>query len=362
MAISIKRFADINIKTFSSGETTGTRGTILLCSTEATDTAGVTVYGMGGDDGASALLSGMTQTLAALQIFFDNGGVAAKVIPLDVSVTGSEFSSFSDDNVVIAYVGEGVTYTYVKSECVNYNAQASVYGTNRKIFCARFDAASIAALDEDSVPYLAVKFSSVAGAEMTIAAYLSKTNVYAPDSIFDYMFTSETIAPEDQITDAQYGSIIANHMNVDITLALAVRDCGGDLKDGSDLIDTYCLILLHQTATEQIVRLLAQKVKNSTGIAQLYAVVSQELTRYLTSGYLTTDKSWTDPTLTVTYNSNVYTIIEKGTALPNGFIVRVLPASALTAADKAAHKAPPIYVVLATQYGIRAVTINGWVI
>lgn len=357
MAISIKRFVDVNIKTFQSGSTVGTRGTILLCSAEAVED--VTVTNM---TEANQQLDGMTDTLAALKVYFDNGGVAARVVPLDVSTLGSEYAYFTEDNVVVCYVGTGVTYAYVKGECVNYHAQESVYGSNCKIFCARFPVTDIASIDTASVPFLAAKVSGTDGAEMTIAAYLSKVNVYSPDSIYDYMFTPETLTPEDQLTDNQYGSIITNNANVDITIAGAVRDCGGNCKDGADLINTFCLIVLHQTLTAQIVSLLAQKIKNNTGVSKIYSVVSQELARYATSGYLTTDKAWTENDLVVTYNSQTFTIIEKGTALPDGYAVRILPASALTAADKAAHKAPPIYVVIATQYGIRVVTVNGWAI
>ena len=39
-----------------------------------------------------------------------------------------------------------------------------------------------------------------------------------------------------------------------------------------------------------------------------------------------------------------------------------LPLSALTENDRAARKAPPIYVIIADQYGIRAITVNGEII
>ena len=66
--------------------------------------------------------------------------------------------------------------------------------------------------------------------------------------------------------------------------------------------------------------------------------------------------------MTVTVNGKQYTIIEEGTPLTNGYFVQILPMSALTENDRAARKAPPIYVIIADQYGIRAITVNGEII
>ena len=48
--------------------------------------------------------------------------------------------------------------------------------------------------------------------------------------------------------------------------------------------------------------------------------------------------------------------------LKNGYIVKILPISSLSSTDKSNHSTPPIYIIIADQYGIRKITINGEII
>ena len=136
----------------------------------------------------------------------------------------------------------------------------------------------------------------------------------------------------------------------------------GNLKNGADLVNSYTLIVLHQTLTQRLLELLATKIKGSKGLAQIYATIAQELEAYRSCGYLTTDKIWSEEDLVVTYNSQNYTVITKGTPLNSGYAIKVLPFSSLTVPDKTERKTPPIYVIIADQYGIRKITVNGEVI
>ena len=90
--------------------------------------------------------------------------------------------------------------------------------------------------------------------------------------------------------------------------------------------------------------------------------ICSELERYKNAGYLTTDKIWTNEDLKISRNGVTYTIVEKGTPLTNGYIVTILPMTALTDEERAERSAPPIYVILADQYGIRKMTISGEII
>ena len=216
-------------------------------------------------------------------------------------------------------------------------------------------------IDKDAVANFGVKYSTVLGAEMTIAAYLSRVNVYRTNTVADYMFTQETLTDE-KVDDTTFGSILNENMNVDVYLAGAVRNMGGNLKNGADLINSYVKIILHQTLTERLLDLLTTKIKGARGLAQIYATVAQELEAYRSCGYLTTDKVWTDEDLTTTYNGQTYTIITKGTPLLLGYSIKILPLSSLTLVDKTERKTPPIYIIIADQYGIRKITINGEVI
>ena len=194
-----------------------------------------------------------------------------------------------------------------------------------------------------------------------MAAYLSGIDVYGVSTVNDYMYTAESI-DEEVLTDELYETLSLNNINVDTYFAGNVRDLGGNLKNGADLTNSYVRIILHQTLTDRLLELLVTKIKNVDGVGKIYATISKELENYRSCGYLSTDKVWTDKTITVTANGKQYTIIEEGTPLTNGYFVQILPMSALTENDRAARKAPPIYVIIADQYGIRAITVNGEII
>lgn len=358
--IDLKRFVDINIKQHSPSVVAGTRDTIVLFTQEGSNNTTVTVSSY---DEAEEQLSSLTNTLAYLSVYFANGGLKAKVIQGIAigSLTNDRINALENEEIIIAYVSTNETresvYSSLKTLATQRAASSTVYGINEKIILA----STTSTADNSKVKNFIVKYSSVQGAEMTIAAYLSKINVYAVNSIFDYMFTEEVIAPEN-ITDSTYSTIVDNNLNVDVNLANSVRNCGGNCKDGIDVTNNYVRIILHQTLTQQLINLLVTKIKNQTGIAQIYSTIISELERYKVSGYLTTDKSWQDDTLNVVYNGVTYTIVEKGTPLTNGYIVSILPFNALSEVDKAQRKAPPIYIVIADQYGIRKITIDGEVI
>ena len=100
-------------------------------------------------------------------------------------------------------------------------------------------------------------------------------------------------------------------------------------------------------------------IKGETGVSAIHTTVAEELNRYVTCGYIATDKVYTGETLAYSYNGQNYVLLEKNTPLLTGYAILVVPYSALTAEDKAAHKAPPIYVALADSYGIRKVDLSG---
>lgn len=358
--INLKHFVDINIKSHVSTLINSTRDTVVLFTKD-------------GENGTSNLItsiidaathySSFPDTLAYLSVYFNNGGVKVLVVEgVDYSqITAQMIEDLDNKYIMVACVNTSSTveqaYAALKTIANSRASNASIYGINEKLILARTTGKS----DSDSVKNFAVKYSTVVGAEMTIAAYLSKINVYGINSVYDYAFTTEAIGREN-VSDADFTEIINNNMNVDVTLANEVRNCGGNCKDGSDIVNTFVKIILHQTLTDSLINLLSQKLKSSTGISKIYTAISQELENYLNCGYLTTDKVWNDETLTVTRNGVTYTIIEKGTPLINGYNITILPIGSLTEAEKAIHSAPPIYIIIADQYSIRKITITGEVI
>lgn len=364
--INLKRFVDIDIVQHVASIVTGTRDTVVLFTSEETDGQEHIVSSL---SDANTLYASKPKTLAYLQMYFLNGGAKVRVIENTSysDITNDVLSSLNNTDICVAYAAsdseKASAYAALKALAIARSAEQTVYGINEKLILA----ATADENDTASVKNFIVKYATVPGAEMTIAAYLSKIDVYGIDTVYDYAFTQEILSRTtptlaEDITDTKYGIIIRNNMNVDVYLANAVRNCGGNCKDGADIVNNFVRIVLHQTLTDRLLTLLTQKIKSTSGISKIYTVIANELERYLTCGYLTTDKVWTDEDLKISYNQALYTIIEKGTALTSGYVMRILPFSALTDQDKAQRKAPPIYIVLADQYGIRQITINGEVI
>lgn len=357
--VNLKRFVDINIQPHITKSIDAIRDTIALFTYEGTESTVKEFSNL-----AEVTYDAESDTYKYLKVYFDNGGIKAKVYEgINYSaLTKDMLKSLPNELIAVACVASDenveACYTALKTLVIAMNADTTVYGINEKFIIARTKNEDI---DTASVKNFAVKFSSQLGAEMTIAAYVSQTDINATNSIHDYAFTEE-ILEEENITDELYDAIQTANMNVDIELANAIRNCGGNCKNGYDLINSYVRIILHQTLTAQLIELLTQKIKSSDGTSKLYAVISQELEKYKNCGYLTTDKMWADKPIVISYNHHSYTIINKGDALLNGYIIKILPMTSLTEEDKAKHSTPPIYVIIADQYGIRKITINGEVI
>lgn len=367
MSINLKRFVDIDIKRHVETRLSGTRDEVILYTSEGTASTELVLNSL---SEAEAIKTSMPNAYAYAEVFFNNNGAKLHVIEgvpytninktlltaLDNKYICIAYAASKDDTEKVYAALKVVAQTMIPVKMTGAN-QSDIYGINEKLILSR----SALSTDTDSISNFVVKYSNVVGAEMTIAAYLSRINVYGVDTVYDYMFTQETIAFED-ISNTVYGTLMDNNYNVDVTLGNVVRNCGGNCKDGADLVNNYVRIILHQTLTDRLVDVLAQKLKDSSGVAKIYNTITQELENYLTCGYLTRDKIWTDSDLVITRNNVQYTIISKGTALTNGYVIKVLPLESLTEQEKALRKAPAIYVVLADQYGIRSITINGEII
>ncbi len=382
--IDLKNFVDINIQQHISKPVSGTRATVVLFTSDVLDSYddykisfNSVTYNTKKVDSSTykEIFKDKADTLQYLRVYFDNGGIEALVvcgittsdmiIKDSTKITEDILSQLDNEYIYVAYASPvadiETNYANLKKLIKYRNSNENIYGINEKIVLASTKVNT----DADKVKNFAVKYSTIQGAEMTIAAYFSKTKIYRTNSIYDYAFTQEKLRTSDEdkyfegedITDAEFKTILDNNENVDIMLAETVRNCGGNNKDGSDLINNFVRIILHQTLTDSLVNLLTQKIKGSSGLSKIYAVLSQELEKYLTNGYLTTDEIWSDDDLI----ENGYTIIEKGTALNNGYLIKVLPLNSIP--ENSTHQVvPSIYVILADQYGIRKITINGEII
>ena len=371
--IDVRRFVNVDIVQHVETQISGSRDTLVLYTHEGTKgrisgnttdvitdaeklaswTAANKIYNS----------SAFPDTNKYLSMYFNNAG--ARVIVIEgynySDVTADIIKALPNELIMVAICAAeadaDAAYKAVKALCTARSNDQDVYGINEKIFFGR----STGRDDTDVVENLCAKYSNVYGAEMTMAAYVSGIDVYGVNTVNDYMYTSEVI-DEEVLTDDEYEQVSLNNLNVDTYLAGGVRNLGGNLKNGADFVNSFVRIILHQTLTDRLLELLVTKLKNYNGVGRIYSTICKELENYRGCGYLSTDKSWTDETLKVTVNGVSYDIIEKGTALINGYHVKVLPLNALTDAQKAAHQAPPVYVIIADQYGIRSITVNGEII
>lgn len=354
MMRDLRQFVDINIVPHAISNRKGTRNAVLFTN-EGTANATFVVNTL---EDVETTLKGMTNTIKYATVFIQNGGTNLKVICGKLQIKTTDIDALDLSDIIVTYCGSSPSASQNALFLVagQYNADANNYGIYEKIFLTASTRNDANTMKLDKYAH---KYSKVIGAEMTMAAYLSKIDVYSIDSVKDYAFTKENIEPEDVGASTQY---LFQNLNVDINLANAVRNIGGNCTSGADLVNSYVRIVLHQTLTDKLIDLLTQKIRGTAGVSKIYSTISKELQNYLTCGYLTTDKIWTDDDYKVTVGDQTYTIIEKGTALQNGYLIKILPMSSLTDAQKAKHSAPYIYVVIADQYGIRFITVNGEVI
>lgn len=359
MSIELQKLVNINIQAHKQTVSVGTRGivTLLYNSNSYPSLTNDTVY-----ESAADIKSSDNETLKRyLKIFFDLGG--DKVI-LKEYEPGAE-SEKSIFNVVKSLPNEYILITVLTDALDTVEEIYSLgqffenaYGINEKLFLGRTNEVPTLKLKNVAMKYCSHE-TPCHGIEMAMAAYLSRINVYEPNSVQDYMFTREIsnyINIEDTVN--AYDEVV-KFANVNVDLNGVCRNLGGNCTDGSDLVNNFVRIVLHQTLTEKLINLLSEKIKGNSGISKIYSVITSELNKYLISGYISTDKIWTDEDYEVIdISGKKYTIISKNTPLINGYLIKVLPYSS----SLYNHSTPPIYIILADSYGIRKIEISGEII
>lgn len=377
--IDLTRFVDINIKHHSKSEVVSIRDTAVLLSTETllesvTDNifSSLEEWEEFVNDNELNVSSsgGAYRTDAYLRVFFANGGNKVRVISQvtdNKAAIKVELSKLPNEQIVVASTGEETVLREVAEELSSSDKPLSY-----KLLISKLGYTSENIPELSTIPsrYF-IKLSNTLGSEMTFAAYLSNIDIYGINTVQDYAFTKENgyydhegnkveiVEPQD---DEVLGAALDRHFNIIMNVAQADRNLGGDLVDGKDATNEFILIVLQQTLTDRLMNLLAEKIKNSSGLASIYSIMDQELAKYLRNGYLTTDKIWSDNDLNITYNGKSYNIISKGDALQLGYKIKILPYISLTDEDKAQRKTPPIYVILSDSYGIRKIKITGEII
>lgn len=199
--------------------------------------------------------------------------------------------------------------------------------------------------------------------EMLAAAYFSKIRSDVPSSLGAYEFTIEDVSefPQSVITNNDVGvTLINSHFNFDTNLVNNIRNYPGDSISGVSAVNYYVKILLTQDVTEEIMGLLASKIKfNQSGINRLNNAISQVMNIYIDNGYLNTEYIWTGDDVYITFNNKEYLVCSKNTPFVKGYKCCILPISSLTETQKESHVLPPVYILLADKTDIRTIVING---
>ncbi len=399
--IDIRNFVDINIIKGKTATIQSSRPiTVLLTTNDDIDisepikfTSLQEVY----DELAAGMIEATPGQIKATvlynyaKVYFENGGIELLTVYIDPTKLNQDFtvsSDFSetylnnlnDESIIIALAIETAnTYSglYMNSISNQYYSQLDsngnklMYGVKRKIFIGSIAYTNDTGYSSQDVAFKMIDISKQLGGEMTIAAYLNQIDFYKQDSVMDYCYTLENLDVSTFVELSDINTVIKNafskNMNITIGLGNAQNDentigrnIGGNLVNGDDIVNTFSLIVLQQTLSQRILNTLAQKIKGNAGITALYATISQELNKYVQDGYLTTDRVYTGEDINVSDSlGNKYLLLEKGTALTAGYIVKILPLSSLTQEDIEQRKAPLIYIILSDSYGIRKIEIIG---
>lgn len=297
-----------------------------------------------------------------LSVFFANGGVKVKLLAGDLS----KYTTLDNDIVVIAELKKA--FTGVAD--TNVTKIDALTGIKRKLVVGRIDYSSYKTnqFNPESVTKyqcLALKYSSVVGAEMAIAAYLSRINVYNSEDVKDYDFTVEngfdadkTNKVGDTIAVTENESLADIQVNFNMYLANEMRNIGGNLTNGNSLVEEYILIVLQQNLTNKLINSLSTKLKGQSGLSAIRTAISEELNKFVDSEYLATDQVWTYETLYKTNPaiSNLSElIIEKNTPLTTGYNIHIFKMDSK-------RRNVYVFVILATTKGIRYIRVDGNII
>ena len=310
MSVSLKNFVDININYHETTTLSGSRETIVLLGN-----SGVLFKYLAPDGRTIVSLSDATITSPDVYVendealkkyisyFFSNGGKKIRYINVEKGEEIEKLKTLPMQEIVVVLFNMTLTdaITLVK----NINQDSFFTGIYEKMFITYSnDPSNITdnniLNDIKNIENLVIKYigdSVDPGFEMSVAAYLSKINVYY-GTINDYNFTIEKVDEEDAADaliddDSIVKNILANNFNADIILTGDSVNIGGNTTSGKDLVNHFYKIMLTQTLTQRLCNVLKSKLRyNQTGLNIISNTIVDELNRYRTNGYLSTNKVW----------------------------------------------------------------------
>lgn len=384
MSVRIENFVDVKITRRAVQESAGAYDTAVyvVASTASQDNA---FYFINGKNGTGDGTKNNPKTIDAVSgdnnlkyfgiEFFANGGKKLHVVnSLSFSSTDNCWNFTDKKNSTATHLPvEEILIFDTSATQTNASTNANtVSGIEKKIFINTTNSTSLSSY----LPYtiavhknVAVS-TNVAGGDQDVSAapflaYYTKiikdSSVDASDLAFtktsfvDVVENSTTkkVVIKDP-TDANAKDMITNNINFIATIAGVPMIIGGSDETGeNDITNLFMQIVLQQTLTNALMKLLSSKIKlNTAGITSVKNAVGVELDKYVNYGYISTDKLWTEDDLYL----DGELIAAKGSPLARGYVVHVSPITQENIKD---HQIPTIYVLYGDSVGVRKIVVQG---
>lgn len=384
MSVRIENFVDVKITRRAVQESDGAYDTAVyvVASTASQNNA---FYFINGKNGTGDGTKNNPKTIDAVSgdnnlkyfgiEFFANGGKKLHVVnSLSFSSTDNCWNFTDKKNSTATHLPvEEILIFDTSATQINASTNANtVSGIEKKIFINTTNSTSLSSyLPYTIAVYKNVEVSTnVAGEKPNVSAapflaYYTKIIKNSSVDTSDLAFTKTSFVDVvensttnkvviTEPTDVNAKAMITNNINFIATIAGVPMIIGGSDETGeNDITNLFMQIVLQQTLTNALMKLLSSKIKlNTAGITSVKNAVGVELDKYVNYGYISTDKLWTEDDLYL----DGELIAAKGSPLARGYVVHVSPITQENIKD---HQIPTIYVLYGDSVGVRKIVVQG---
>lgn len=341
--IDLRDFVDVNITRITPVNRLQ-HDTIVMVNDQVTAgyySVGGTATGDGTKDKPKPLseITGDTRAERFMSTFTANGGKSVHVVAT-VKIANGIWTDGSD---VAIPIEEIIVYG-------DYNALNTVTANGTGIQQKLLVTPKNNSWSDTGIAYLAICDNEyVAG---VMCAYLTGLDSTRADIAKDFTFT---VANGFANLSASYiaTSVPTDKMNVVAYLAGDYRILGGDDGKGQSVTNDFMQIVLTQELTNRLLRVLVSKIRlDSNGINAVKNACSRVLNQFVTNGYISTEKAWTDSDLYI----DDELVAAQNTPLIDGYKIHVSP---ITDVNIAEHQIPAVYILYGDQVGVRKIVITG---
>lgn len=384
MSVRIENFVDVKITRRAVQESDGAYDTAVYV-VASTASQGNAFYFINGKNGTGDGTKNNPKTIDAVSgdnnlkyfgiEFFANGGKKLHVVNSLLFSSTDKCWNFTDkkNSTATHLPVEEILIFDTSATQTNASTNANtVSGIEKKIFINTTNSTSLSSyLPYTIAVYKNVEVSTtVAGGKPNVSAapflaYYTKIIKNSSVDTSDLAFTKTSFVDVvensttnkvviTEPTDVNAKAMITNNINFIATIAGVPMIIGGSDETGeNDITNLFMQIVLQQTLTNALMKLLSSKIKlNTAGITSVKNAVGVELDKYVNYGYISTDKLWTEDDLYL----DGELIAAKGSPLARGYVVHVSPITQENIKD---HQIPTIYVLYGDSVGVRKIVVQG---